>query len=336
MINYKDVTFCIKTFNRPETLKICLRHLFRYAEGNKIIVCDDSTNYVDYPKDILEKITLLRTEPNIGVARGRNLLMRVVESEYLFLTDDDQMLVRTWKDTCESIPDSWLNGLVAFPVYEKKTGYYIGGCRFEKCLTPDGYLVCVRPVDNPPYHACGTNFLISTENANKIYRDKCLMQKGEHFSWHWKLYKQFPELKIHMMPDEFLFLHYTSNERYSEDYSKYRHPNINVDEYLKSLGVHRFKWVLRHKDINMNLPDVLIDNSLPININVDKVQRVDVKNETISKKSIKLSSKDVMNLTSIYKIGFEDELKINSIQNAGLYIINSDILDKLKDRYKKS
>ncbi len=71
-VDPKDITFCVKTFNRPNLLFRCLNSLIYFSPESRIVVVDDSTISYDYPSDLLPHIQLVRTEPNIGLSAGRN------------------------------------------------------------------------------------------------------------------------------------------------------------------------------------------------------------------------------------------------------------------------
>lgn len=84
-----NVTLVIKTFERPQTLRQMLRSARRVFSG-PIIVADDSQ--VPYPSDD-PRVRVLRLPFDSGVGAGRNALIDAVTTEYLWMADDDMILL---------------------------------------------------------------------------------------------------------------------------------------------------------------------------------------------------------------------------------------------------
>jgi len=88
----QDLTIVIKTFQRKNALTRLLKSIEKYYPNIKIIVLDDSEeNYRDY---IIEKFKHLNIQYivekfNIGLSKGRNILLNNVKTKYFLLCDDD-------------------------------------------------------------------------------------------------------------------------------------------------------------------------------------------------------------------------------------------------------
>lgn len=87
-----DVTIIIKTFQRKKALTRLLKSIEKYYPKNPIIILDDSKK--DYSKYILNKFKNLNLkyyieEFNIGLSKGRNILLSKVNTKYFLLCDDD-------------------------------------------------------------------------------------------------------------------------------------------------------------------------------------------------------------------------------------------------------
>ena len=84
-----NVTLVIKTFERPQTLRQMLRSTRRVFSG-PIIVADDSR--LPFTSDD-PRVTVLRLPFDSGVGAGRNALIDAVTTEYLWMADDDMILL---------------------------------------------------------------------------------------------------------------------------------------------------------------------------------------------------------------------------------------------------
>jgi glycosyltransferase involved in cell wall biosynthesis len=87
---YRDVTVVIKAFERPACLENLVLGLYRRYPSLAIVILDDSSlpfnGYFvhDYPQ-----LRYVRAPHNVGLSRGRNLLVDAVQTPYLVLMDDD-------------------------------------------------------------------------------------------------------------------------------------------------------------------------------------------------------------------------------------------------------
>lgn len=88
---FEDTTFLIKTFARPKEFKDCVESLAHVAPGARVIVCDDSKK--PYAQSILKDTCLdwsiAPSYFDMGISCGRNSMVRQVDTEFLFLLDDD-------------------------------------------------------------------------------------------------------------------------------------------------------------------------------------------------------------------------------------------------------
>lgn len=84
-----NVTLVIKTFERPQTLRRMLASIRKVYSG-PITIADDSE--VPYASDD-PKTTVLSLPFDSGVGAGRNALIDAVSTEYLWMADDDMILL---------------------------------------------------------------------------------------------------------------------------------------------------------------------------------------------------------------------------------------------------
>lgn len=81
----RRVTMAVKTFERPDVLRRCLASARTVFDG-RIVVADDSRVPV---KDLGADIDVIALPFNTGVSAGRNVALDAVETEFVFVTDDD-------------------------------------------------------------------------------------------------------------------------------------------------------------------------------------------------------------------------------------------------------
>lgn len=89
-----NVTIIIKTFIRIKCVERLLKSIEKFYSKYPIIICDDSGNAERNKNLILNEfknlnITYLITEENIGLSKGRNILVDNVKTKYFLLCDDD-------------------------------------------------------------------------------------------------------------------------------------------------------------------------------------------------------------------------------------------------------
>lgn len=84
-----NVTLVLKTFERPAVLRRMLRSV-RQVYAGPVLVADDSR--VPFETDD-PNVRVLRLPFDSGIGAGRNALLDAVETEYVFLADDDMHLL---------------------------------------------------------------------------------------------------------------------------------------------------------------------------------------------------------------------------------------------------
>lgn len=84
-----NLTLVIKTFERPDVLRRMLASVRKVFSGPIIVADDSSTPFLsDDPR-----VTLLELPFDSGVGAGRNALIDAVTTEYLWMSDDDMILL---------------------------------------------------------------------------------------------------------------------------------------------------------------------------------------------------------------------------------------------------
>lgn len=92
-----NVTIIIKTFNRYKSIKNLLQSISSNYPNTKVIVLDDGLfRKINLYRLSRLKLTLdltyIESDFDIGLSKGRNILYKAVETEFLLLCDDDFVL----------------------------------------------------------------------------------------------------------------------------------------------------------------------------------------------------------------------------------------------------
>ena len=92
-----DVTICVKTFERPETIERFVRMARKVFDG-RIIVADDSRTPWRSDDPLVD---VLELPFNSGVPFGRNAALAEVKTPYVIIADDDLVFTRAthWKNS---------------------------------------------------------------------------------------------------------------------------------------------------------------------------------------------------------------------------------------------
>jgi GT2 family glycosyltransferase len=86
----RDVTVLVKTFERPDALRRLIASIRRFYPSIPVVVVDDGREALD---PVPEGVTRYWHEPfnSLGLAGGRNLGLRRVETDYVLVCDDDMV-----------------------------------------------------------------------------------------------------------------------------------------------------------------------------------------------------------------------------------------------------
>lgn len=88
MTSISEVTFCVKTFERPDALMTLQHSIRKYYPDNPIIIADDSEKPL-HP-DYFDSNTHIHAMPyDSGLSAGRNEVIAMAKTPYIVLLDDD-------------------------------------------------------------------------------------------------------------------------------------------------------------------------------------------------------------------------------------------------------
>lgn len=89
----ENITFLIKTFERPRCVRRLVKSIYRYYPKAKVLIADDSRGesckqyFAEYFSD--KDVSVYELEPDQGLSFGRNFLVDRVTTECFVLLDDD-------------------------------------------------------------------------------------------------------------------------------------------------------------------------------------------------------------------------------------------------------
>ena len=182
----KDLTIIIKTYERKNILIGLLESIEKYYPDLPIIIVDDSK--VNYKNDILKlfpklNINYIVEDYNIGLSKGRNILLKNVKTKYFLLCDDDYQF------------DERTNLNEAMKVYKKNKIDILGGCVYNRYAFDTLY-----------------TFLWSLDSINKIKK----IIKHEEFLCIYNGEYNINDSKIELSINK-NFLDYSENKIYKTD-----------------------------------------------------------------------------------------------------------------------
>jgi len=96
----RELTFLIKTFDRPEAVTRLLDSILHSAYGRcSIVLVDDGREPYEIPSRVADylSINLVRLPFNSGLSAGRNAGLAKVETPFFCLLDDDMMIDKRFK-----------------------------------------------------------------------------------------------------------------------------------------------------------------------------------------------------------------------------------------------
>jgi glycosyltransferase involved in cell wall biosynthesis len=97
----KDVTFIIKTFNRPRCVEMLCKSCLKHFPSVPVIVADDGNVKTPFTHT---KVKMLDMPFDSGLSSGRNLLVDNVHTKYFILLDDDFLI--NFPDGVKALYDS--------------------------------------------------------------------------------------------------------------------------------------------------------------------------------------------------------------------------------------
>ncbi len=262
MKNLSDVTIGIKTFYRPEKLRIALQSMVSLGV-NEIIVADDGSENPVKEKLYQEMseylpLKVIRLPYDSGLAYGRNRIVENTKTPYLLIMDDDmevldEQSISILKNILES--NKALGGVGAL-LSEK--GRIRSGA--HNLIYKKGYIVRDVPLDLQIEVADGIPYIRFDQILNAaLFRVKCIRDypwddyykiNFEHLDFYWG-HKQLGKWKFAVTP-AVVFKHYPGGDG---TYKKFR---FSKERYRRSKEYFLKKWKVKGV-INIQM-DFLLQN----------------------------------------------------------------------------
>ena len=107
-----NLTVCICTFNRWESLKQTLGSVLNQTAGIPYILIIDDHSDEKISKELKdfisksEKIKLIRHKSNYGLAKARNTAIKNTKTEYFTFVDDDDRWINNYSPRVDAISNS--------------------------------------------------------------------------------------------------------------------------------------------------------------------------------------------------------------------------------------
>ena len=117
----KNVTFLIKTFNRPFHLYRLLNSISDYYPNAKKIIVNDGDIHIDLTK--YPNVSLHTLPFNQGISYGRNFLCQLANTKYIMLLDDDFIITKNSNlHKLFELIETTDYDMIAGSVYDKENG----------------------------------------------------------------------------------------------------------------------------------------------------------------------------------------------------------------------
>ncbi len=236
----KNVTFIIKTFERPEALNRLLasihHHLGYAGQAIAILVADDSREPRPSSRNVGLNVMHYPLPFDVGLSSGRNYLLSMIATDYLLLLDDDFVFTRH-----TDIPALY-NAMQAHPEVDILAGSVLNkrrkvnyNCTFK--FTGDTLYQVQAPYlvhDGLKYYDAVVNFFLAkTESVRKI-RWKDELKTSEHTAFFLDCYRaglicaELPEVSVLHRKMSHAFYNQYRRDRVEEFAAKFREIyNIN-------------------------------------------------------------------------------------------------------------
>lgn len=233
----KNVTFIIKTCYRPKLAERLFESIRKYYPNVNIIICDDGEPKINENLfDINTKY--INNYKDIGLSKGRNILVENVETKYTLLLDDDFVFYE--KTDIELLYYNLL--WYKYDILSAKMLDFYDDDHFQKMnYTIREFKGTIKKEGNEIYlernklnkkncydftinfFICETKLLLENKWDDEL---KLL----EHLDFFYRLNNKFPNIRI--QDDSTVMIYHVRNHAYSELYKTIRY---DIDEYSKLL-----------------------------------------------------------------------------------------------------
>jgi len=231
-----DVTICIKSFERQNSVNRLLSQLRQADLGARILVADDS----ERPLDIQGADKVIRLPFDVGLSAGRNALVAEVDTPYFVIMDDDNVIYnrtnfglmhKTIKETSFNIVGGQMRRTVFFGVVELE-GQTVHQYHYGWRGVSEGHKV----VDY-----CDNFFMAETEVVRNNPWDERIKITWEHIDFFMQG-KQTGDFKVCRVASFTGDNKLCESKEHQERYAKFRGRDQEFrDIFDAKWGVHKFE-----------------------------------------------------------------------------------------------
>lgn len=186
----KWLTICITSYNRPEYLNQLLETIWKFPFSIKVIIADDKSSrlleineIIDYwsPK-FKDNLRFYSNEFNLGEVENKNKMFSIVDTEYLLLIGDDDLIKKDaiiseleWLEKQHDLLDIYLYGYEIINnsgkvIKKRKSLQNIYSNKFNAVLN-----TCFMNFVTFPFYYCHPAFyIIKTNLAKEIVLDSSI------------------------------------------------------------------------------------------------------------------------------------------------------------------
>lgn len=228
-----QVTFLIKTFERPESLEVLLRSLDRYYPKSKVIILNDGQD-AWAPNCLLEdELDLdwrwIHAKYDIGLAKGRNILVSECKTPYCVMLDDDYEMANgsVWREAWEILKQEGLD-LLAVILWNTKKDKLDAICQNVR-IEGNGIVQTKVPIDGLTRADMVNNcFIAYTEHLKLAGWDNVFKIAGEHTDFAITCYNQTLDCAI--IPLDGVLHHQGGSQKYKKHRMR-SHASLLLSKY---------------------------------------------------------------------------------------------------------
>ncbi len=213
----KDLTYLIKTFNRPKCCESIVSQIREQDEVNPIVVIDDGNRNPNLPNTVNHIIT----EFDIGLAEGRNVGLTHCDTKYTILMDDDFDLSSKLSLLYDGIVKSDADIVAGTVGRPKGKSYWIGTLeKTEKSIKIKQHPKGIDTATGFPIFDIVQNFFIAkTDFLKSVLWNAEYKIGAEHMDFFMRAMEKNPKILLH--PKSIAFNKHINNPNYKKYKQRY-------------------------------------------------------------------------------------------------------------------
>ena len=186
----ESVTAIVKTHERPEKLATILASIKLYYPLMRVVVVDDSASRNCQNWD--QSVTYLHDDYDIGLAEGRNRAVKLVETPYTLVLDDDFVFTRNTKiEYLQKILETSSYQLVSGDVFDNRKLYprlWRGFFEVHNDHLILRHRFVTKKIEGQYRYDYVVNFFLAETDLLKLYSWDSELKLYEHVEFFWRLH----------------------------------------------------------------------------------------------------------------------------------------------------